>query len=125
MHRGQRVVVYYKNEYYVGTVVEFDLYTANVVLDGIRASFELPRDTVHELNNAEYAAYEANRYVDSVLDYAELQQGLDSMGASDLLGDLAMYAHACWDAHVESTPADTWAEFTETAIYKRYMGASD
>lgn len=69
----------------------------------------------------EYSEMATSTWLIRVGDYAEFEQGLDPIGASDILHDLNRFA-MMWllDGYEKIDPALIWENFVESDMYKRY-----
>lgn len=79
------------------------------------------------INTEDWATYvrvseQASAWFLEVMNYAEWEKGLDPIGASDMLGDLASFARLhFWDSKGDMVePATIWKAFTESDAWKRY-----
>lgn len=63
---------------------------------------------------------EFGKFILDVMNYGE-DQGLDPIGASDMLSDLHQFAHHTALARLQLDPPSViWSEFLESNRYKRY-----
>jgi len=56
----------------------------------------------------------------TVMNYAEWDKGLDPIGASDMLTDLARFTYNMMHENVFLPPEETWEQFTQSDAWKQY-----